>query len=321
VTATRPSGWSRVDALLVLLTLIWGTNFSIVKHAFTEVEPAAFNALRLGLASITFLAAVVVVQRHTAGGSRRPGWQSALRTSAPLTRTDWVSLAALGLVGHFCYQLGFVGGLARTSVANSSLILGATPVTVALASGALGEDPVRGRHWIGIGLSLAGLYLVVGRGAGVGREGLVGDGLTAMAVVCWTVYTIGGRRLMARHSPLAVTALSMAFGAVPYTLYALPAVRRTDWGAVGWTTWAALVYSAMFALCVSYLIWYVAVRQIGSARTSLYSNVIPIVAMATAWLFLAEPVGWAKVVGAAAVLGGVAIARRERRRPAIPAEE
>jgi len=321
VTATRPHGWSRVDALLVLLTVIWGTNFSIVKHAFTEVEPAAFNALRLGLASVAFLAALVAVQRHTSGGDGQPGWQSVLRTSAPLTRADWVSLAALGLVGHFCYQLGFVGGLARTSVANSALILGATPVTVALASGALGEDPVRRHHWIGIAMSLVGLYLVVGRGAGIDREGLVGDGLTALAVVCWTVYTIGGRRMMARHSPLAVTALSMAFGAVPYMVYALPAIGRTDWGAVGWTTWVSIVYSAMFALCVSYMIWYVAVRQIGSARTSLYSNVIPIVAMATAWLFLGEPVGWLKIAGATAVLSGVAIARLERKRPAIPAEE
>jgi len=320
VTATRPSGWSRVDALLVLLTLIWGTNFSIVKHAFTEVEPAAFNALRLGLASLTFLGVLAAVQRY-APADGRSGWWSVLRTSAPMTRGDWIGLAALGLIGHFCYQLGFVGGLARTSVANSSLILGATPVTVALASGALGEDPVRRHHWIGVALSLVGLYLVVGRGAGVDREGLVGDGLTAMAVLCWTAYTIGGRRLMTRHSPLAVTALSMAFGAVPYTIYALPAIERTDWGAVGWTTWLALIYSAMFALCVSYMIWYVAVRQIGSARTSLYSNVIPLVAMATAWLFLGEPIGWLKIAGAAAVLSGVAIARLERKRPAIPAEE
>lgn len=321
MTATRPSGFSRVDALLVLLTLIWGTNFSIVKHAFTAIEPAAFNALRIDLAVLAFLAALVAVQRLPPGDDGRTGWRSVLRTSAPLTRADWLSLAALGLVGHFCYQLGFAGGLARTSVANSSLILGATPMTVALASGALGEDPVRGRHWIGIALSLVGLYLVVGRGAELGGEGLVGDGLTAMAVLCWTAYTIGGRRLMARHSPLAVTALSMAFGAVPYTIYALPAIGRTDWGAVGWGTWLSLVYSAMFALCVSYMIWYVAVRQIGSARTSLYSNVIPIVAMATAWLFLGEPVGWLKIAGATAVLGGVAIARLERKRPAIPAEE
>ena len=60
---------------------------------------------------------------------------------------------------------------------------------------------------------------------------------------------------------------------------------------------------------MAYTIWYVAVRQIGSARTSAYSNLIPVVAMVTAVLFLGEPLEWRKVIGAAAVLAGVALTR------------
>ena len=47
-------------------------------------------------------------------------------------------------------------------------------------------------------------------------------------------------------------------------------------------TWIKLVYSALFAICIAYTIWYAAVREIGSARTSVYSNLLPIVAMLTA---------------------------------------
>jgi len=315
------AGRFRVDALLVLVSLIWGTNFTVIKSAFREMEPAAFNALRLVLGSVTFLLAIAVVQRLTSNRPDAPRWQSILRTSAPLTPRDWVSLAALGLIGHFGYQLCFVGGLARTTVANSSLILGATPVTVALLSASLGEEPVRRYHWAGIALSVLGLYFVVGRGATLSREALFGDALTALAVLCWTVYTVGGRRLMARHSPLGVTGVSMAFGTIPYLWFARPALQRVGWGAVSGWTWVAIVYSALFALCLSYMIWYVAVRQIGSARTSMLSNVIPIVAMSVAWVWLGEPVGWIKVAGAALTLTGVAITRVERPRMAIPAEE
>jgi len=73
-----------------------------------------------------------------------------------------------------------------------------------------------------------------------------------------------------------------------------------------------LVYSAIFALCVSYTIWYAAVRRIGSARTAVYSNLLPIIAMATAFVWLHEPIGLATALGAAAVLAGVAIARMGR---------
>ena len=51
-------------------------------------------------------------------------------------------------------------------------------------------------------------------------------------------------------------------------------------------------------------------RAIGSARTSVYSNLLPIVAMITAWLWLHEPIGSAKIAGAAAVLAGVALTRQ-----------
>jgi drug/metabolite transporter (DMT)-like permease len=86
-------------------------------------------------------------------------------------------------------------------------------------------------------------------------------------------------------------------------------------------SWLALVYSALFALCVAYTIWYAAVRRIGGPRTSVYSNVVPLVAMATAVAFLDEPLGRSKIVGAAAVLFGVALTRVGQGRVPIPAEQ
>jgi drug/metabolite transporter (DMT)-like permease len=311
---------SRVDLWLLVVTLIWGSNFAVVKSAFRELEPVAFNALRLLVASAVFLALIVGVERWRPRGEVS-GWWRFFRTDVRLTRGDWLRLALIGLVGHFCYQVCFVGGLARTSVANSSLILGFTPATVTLAGVATGQERVRGRHWVGLALSIAGLYLVVGSGARFEGDALLGDALTMVAVACWTAYTLMSQRLMERHSPLAVTGLSMAIGAVLYAGFAWPTLRRTPWGSVSAGTWLALVGSAVLALCLAYLLWYVAVRVIGSARTAIYSNLTPIVAMGVAWLWLGEPVGWAKAAGAAAVLGGVALARLERRAPPLPAEE
>jgi drug/metabolite transporter (DMT)-like permease len=85
-------------------------------------------------------------------------------------------------------------------------------------------------------------------------------------------------------------------------------------------TWFTLVYSALFALCVAYTIWYAAVREIGSARTSIYSNLVPIVAMLTAVVFLGESLGPRKIIGAAAVLAGVALTRMSATKIVAPAE-
>lgn len=308
------------------MVIIWGTNYSIIKAAFREVDPQAFNALRMVVASGVFLAIIAGFRRLPLARApqARPGARALatiFHTPEPLTRRDWIRVAALGLVGQFLYQYLFIGGLARTTVANSSLMLAATPVVIALFSAAAGEERLGRLHWTGAALSAAGIYTIIGPGLTIGSAGFVGDLMMAGAVCCWTFYTLAARPLMARHSPVAVTGLSMALGTALYLPVMARNIAAVRWTSVSATTWMALVYSALFALCVAYTIWYAAVRELGSARTAVYSNLMPIVAMLTAVVFLDEPLGLMKAAGAAAVLGGVALTRVGRTRMAIPAEE
>jgi drug/metabolite transporter (DMT)-like permease len=305
------------------MVIIWGTNFSLIKAAARELDAQAFNAVRMAVASLAFLlvmGAARLVPQSRAAGTPRVEAQPIFRSATPLTAHDWLLLAGLGVVGHVLYQFFFIGGLSRTSVANSSLMLATTPVVIAVASRVLGHERISRTHWLGAAISTAGLYLVVGRGFALGGERVAGDLMMFGAVCCWAAYTLGARPLMSRHSPVAVTGLSMALGTVVYVAAVWPKVHAVDWTAVSGMTLSLLVYSALFALCLSYTIWYVAVRQIGSARTAAYSNLIPVVAMASAVLFLGEPMEVRKVLGAAAVLGGVALTRA-RVPVEAPAEE
>jgi drug/metabolite transporter (DMT)-like permease len=297
---------SRADLALVLMVVIWGANYSVLKVAFQEIPPQPFNALRMVLASIVFAMAITWIFGRAKTGATPPRF---LFTHEPLARRDILTLAGLGLVGHFGYQLFFVGGVARTSVANSSLIIGATPVCIAFVSAALGRERVSWMHWIGAAVSSAGIWVVVGVGADIGGATLSGDLMVLASVACWTAYTVGASSLLQRHSPLFVTGTSMAMGAIPYVLVTIPAMARVDWAGVSAWTWWALVFSSLFALCLAYLIWYAAVQKIGMARTSIYSNLVPISAMGVAALWLAEPLTRQKLLGAALVLGGVALTR------------
>jgi drug/metabolite transporter (DMT)-like permease len=307
---------SRIDALLALMVLIWGANYSVIKRAFEEIPPQPFNALRLIIASAVFLGAIRAAGRRARRG---PALPSVFHTPHPLTGRDRLDLVWLGLVGHCAYQICFVGGVAITSVSNAALIIGATPVVVTTLSAALGRERIGRIHWIGAAVSVSGIYFVVGRGASFGGATLAGDLLIMVSVGCWTAYTLGAGRLMARHSPLYVTGMTMAIGAVPYVLIALPGMLRTGWGAARPVTYLMLVLSALLALNVAYLIWYIAVQRLGPSRTAVYSNVVPIVAMAIAALALGEPLTPDKLVGAAAVLFGVFLTRLGRRPLVVPA--
>jgi drug/metabolite transporter (DMT)-like permease len=291
------------------MVLIWGVNYSVLKRAFAEIPPQPFNALRMVIASGLFFGAIRVARRRAARGAT----SAVFHTPHQLTRRDRIDLVWLGFVGHCCYQYCFVAGVAATSVSNAALIIGATPVCVAVMSAALGRERIGWMHWLGAAISISGIYFVVGQGAAFGGSTLRGDLLTMVSVGCWTAYTLGASRLIARHSPLYVTGMTMMIGGVPYVLLALPALLRLDWSAPSQWTWTALVLSAVFALGLAYLIWYTAVQKIGPARTSIYSNVVPIVAMTVAAVWLGESLTRSKLLGAAAVLTGIALTRTARR--------
>lgn len=283
---------SALDLGLLLMVVIWGANFSVIKYALREFSPVTFNALRLILASAVFL--IAIATRNASRG---------------LSRDDWIRIAALGVIGHFLYQLLFLAGLARTTASNGALIFGATPIAVAILSSLAGHERVRRAHWIGAALSVVGIYAIVGGRATLSGGTVAGDALVFSGMLCWSIYSVVSQPLLKRHSPLVVTGHSLAIGAALYVLVALPSFRTTNWSAISTTSWVLMALSSLLALAFAYMVWYTAVQRIGSARTAIYSNLTPIVAMIVAAVWLGEPIGARQIVGAATILGGVFVTR------------
>jgi drug/metabolite transporter (DMT)-like permease len=306
-----------MDALLVAMVIIWAGNYSLVKAVLHELPPLAFNAGRLIVASVVFLALLAWSHASRAGlddeaggaGDRPLLATGPFAASGHIAASDWITLAGLGFVGHFAYQLAFIGGLARTSVGNSALIIGCSPVAIALATAVAGHERIGRLHWLGAALSVGGLYLVAGRNATVGRTSLVGDLLMLGAVCCWAVYTVFSRPLLERHSPLVVTGYSMALGTAMFVPATIVPISRAPWTSLSVWAWLGILASAVLALNLAYLIWYTAVQRIGNARTSMYSNMVPVTAMLMAWIGLGEHIVLAQVAGAAAILAGVLLTR------------
>ncbi len=309
---------SRIDILLALMVFVWAANYSLVKQAFRDISPMPFNAARFTLASMAFFIGLVVVRRRA---RRSAAVNPLFYTEALPTARDWRTFLWLGLAGHCGYHLCWANGLAITTASNSALIMGASPVVVSTVAAALGHERIRPLHWVGITVSLAGVVLVVGRGASLSGPTFWGDVLTLGAVGCWTLLTLGGSRLMTRHSPLYVSAVTTAIGTVAYVVLAAPTLGTVGWTTLGPGVWAVIVFSGLLSVAAASVIWYAAVQKIGAARASVYSNIVPMVAMLLAAFWLSEPVTTVKMIGAGLVLCGVVLTRLARPAPAAPLEE
>ena len=306
------------------MAVIWGSNYSIIKSAFADVPPVAFNAVRLILGSTLFLITIAVRRWrasrkfrsgawHNGGSSYSGAWQKEREMcqagQGARMPIDLPRLVALAIIGHTCYQLLFIWGLAETTASDSALIIGCTPVLIALMTAALGHEAIRRRRWIGILLSAVGVYLVVGTGTGVGGDSVRGDLLMLGAVACWSLATIVSRPLLEDWPAFEITGFSMAIGTLLFLPFAIPQLRQVRFASVPWHAWGALVFSALLALYVAYAIWFSSVQRLGSTRTAVYSNMVPVAGLLVASLGFGEQIGAVKGMGAVVVLTGVLLTR------------
>ncbi|HKO14979.1 MAG TPA: DMT family transporter [Gemmatimonadaceae bacterium] len=296
----RASVWL-TEVSLLLMALIWGVNYAVVKFATDRFAPLAFNSLRLMLAAVSLVAVAVVAQRLA--GPVAIGWPG---------RRDALALLGLGVLGNGIYQVFFVEGIARTRAGDAALVIASAPAFIALIGRLRGTERVAARGVAGIALSLLGIALVVLGSAdesAARHASLVGDLLILSGTLCWSIYTVYLQPYTHRVSGLQLSALTMIGGAVPLLLLAVPSLAATPWTGIPAGAWLALGFSGIFALVIAYLFWYRGVRVIGPTRTAMYSNLQPIFAVIVAWLSLGEtPTLW-QGLGAMSIMSGLLLTR------------
>ncbi|HVG18214.1 MAG TPA: DMT family transporter [Blastocatellia bacterium] len=290
------SKFGSTDLLLLVMTIIWGSNFTAIKFSMGDnLLPLSFNALRFVLAS-ALMAAAALASGRTMRVRRGDGWR----------------LFGLGLLSNALYQSLFIMGMAYTRAGNAALILATTPMFTAVISRIRRQEYFTARGVAGLFLAFGGIVLIIlsGRSEVSIGETALGDCLLVAATACWALYTVGSKPLVHAYGPMKATAFMMITGTPLLLLICMPSLLRQNWSQVRPVAWAGLAYSGVFAIALAYIIWNHGVRKIGSTRTAIYSNITPVVALLVAWPALGEAPTAGQVVGAAIIFVGLYLVRR-----------
>ena len=287
-----------IELLMLVIVLIWGVNFAVVKNTLRQMQPLTFNALRFILASTALLCAA-----KWRGVDMRLTWQEARL------------YCALGFVVATLYQILFIEGIARTTAGNSSLIVAMSPVMIALAGHFMGRERLHLRSAFGVLLAFAGLYFVITAKqshSNLASPTLLGDMLSIAAACTWAFYTLVSQPFLQQCSALKVTAYSISFGTIPLLLWCSPSLLAQSWSQIDVIGWSGLFYSGLLSIALAQLLWNYCVARIGPGRTSIFSNLVPIVALLTGAFFLREKITALQAAGAVTTLSGIALARWRR---------
>jgi drug/metabolite transporter (DMT)-like permease len=280
----------------VLAQLFWAVNFVVADRVVAEFTPLELTFLRWLGAFPLLLVIAIWLER-----ADRQKWRTALSEW-------WLHLiqAALGMVG---YTLFLYSALDTTSPVTASVITAINPAVIALAAVIFLGERIRRMGVLGIVISFVGVLIVVlaagpGAGGGSGIAVAPGDLLVLGAITVWTMYVIISRRI--RTPPITATTVQVGLSVVmllPVMAFVgIQATPSTE-GVIG------LVVIMIFPSALAYLLWNIAVTQLGPSRTGVFLNLLPLFTAAIA-LTLGDVITIWQILGGAIVLAGVYLTTR-----------
>ncbi|MGH8707260.1 MAG: EamA family transporter [Burkholderiales bacterium] len=267
-----------------------------------------FAKLLLGAVSPLVLAAIL----YLGSGIGLAGW-IALRTRlpgrepvAPIPRADWPWLAAAIAAGGVAGPILLMQGLARTDAASASLLLNLEAVLTAAIAWSVFKENVDRRVFAGMAAIVAGGVLL-STDAAPRAGGLVGALLVAAACLAWAIDNNLTRRVSGGDAATLACLKGLAAGVANLALaWALGAPFPAASG------WIAAGLLGLLGYGVSLVLFIVALRNLGTARTGAYFSVAPFFGAILAIAMLGERPGMAFGLAAGLMVLGVWLHLSER---------
>ncbi len=283
-------------AWAVLATFIWSGNFIVARDVNKEIQPISLNFYRWLTASV-IICPFAIKQFISEWGQVKRSWQYLFLTA----------LSGVALFNTFVYI-----GAHYTSAINLALIgTTSSPIMSVILARIFLKEKIGWMKIAGMILCTAGVLFLLSKGDFKNllsfRFG-TGDLWVLLAAFCFAVYNT-----LARKKPAGISPINFLF--VIFTVGTLMLVPFFIWetgraAAIQWNS--NLVFSILFlglgASVICFFIWNIAIRKLGSGRTSLFGNLIPVFSSIEAVFYLHEQFTWIHLVSMLIVFTGVLLA-------------
>jgi drug/metabolite transporter (DMT)-like permease len=275
----------------VLLCLIWGSTWLVIKVGYGGLGPFNVAAVRFLIAGAV-LAPIVTL----------------LRARWPSTRSEWTLVIWVGLV-LFAADYGLIyWGEQFLDSGMTSILFALLPlVTIAFAHIYLPGDRITGRKLAGSTLAFAGIVALFGDRVRLDPARLWPMLAIVASTVCAAAAGVATKRHGANLHPAALNAPAMLIGAAALAVFSLvvgdgltlPRDR---------STWTAIAYLAIAGSVVTFLGYFTLLKTWSVTSLSFISVFTPVIALILGFVYLDERPTLSSGMGAGMILGGVTLA-------------
>ncbi len=278
-----------------VFVLIWSTGFVAARLGMPHAPPMTFLSWRYALSVLAFAI-----------------WARAAGVAWPQGRQAWFDLSVAGVLLH----AGYLGGVwtavhAGIPAGTVALIVGLQPVLTAVWVSWRGNHHVGAAQWLGLGLGLLGLALVVWHKLGLGEVTTFNLMMSLLALASITVGTLYQKWRVRSCDVRSANCVQMAAAWIVTLPWLWFEQGTMDWGP---ELYLALAWSVLaLSLGGSSLLLMLIQRGAATQVTSLLYMVPPCTA-ALAWWMFDEPLGWFSVAGMVLCAMGVSLVVRSEQR-------
>jgi len=282
-----------LSAVLMLGTVSPVIRFILQQH---EIEPLDLAFVRIAVAFVFLLVATLFQDREE---------------FLALTPTDVAQLTFVGFLGVGLYYGLTVWSLKYTTVTHYILIYSLNPCFTAVISVLMKKDPPSAFKFWGILISFAGGAISVFDGfVGSSLQIGLGDSLVLLATIIVSFFIVLSAGIVKRYG--ALTANTVMFGSSAFILAAADVFSSTPASYLHLLSFrdSSLILYLGIATAAAFLLRYISLRSLTPMTVGAFHNLVPVCAIALAYLFLGEHVGPPVFVGGTMILAGVEMVRR-----------
>jgi drug/metabolite transporter (DMT)-like permease len=274
--------------LLILLTVVWGLNWPVMKFGVTGYPPLSFRAMCMWI-GLPVLGLVLLLKQ----------------VPFRIERAHWPELLKLAVFNMFFWHTLAILAVQSLSSGRAAILGYTMPIFSALIGAALFGQRLPGRAWVGVAAAALGVVLLLWHEITALSGGPAGVAMMLVAASAWALGT-----QMLRHTRLPYRTLTISFWMTLLTTLWISALavlfERAAWSAPTPPIWGAIIYNALGVFAFAQVVWLSLARDLPPIASTLSVMFIPVVGVFSGAWWLGEVLHWQDWAAVALVLVAIA---------------